>query len=89
MSKKSGFHCQIWPKSVTHIHGITPKQYLHLNFPLKEIEWSQDDLLRLVHSSETMPFSQQKNTHSQDVEPAIAIWKERNQSTKALIPCGN
>ena len=24
MSKKSGFHRQIWPKSVTHLHGITP-----------------------------------------------------------------
>ena len=23
MSKKSGFHRQIWPKSVTHLHGIT------------------------------------------------------------------
>ena len=23
MSKKSGFHRQIWPKSVTHLHGVT------------------------------------------------------------------
>ena len=40
------------------IDTFRSQQYLHLNFPLKEIEWSQDDLLRLVHSLEIVPSSQ-------------------------------
>ena len=76
------------------IHGnpidtFLSQQYLHLTFPFEEIEWSQDDPLRLVHISATMLPSQQNALPVSDVEPAITIWKERNQSTKALIPCGN
>ena len=47
---------------ILHSHPVDTflsQQYLHLIFPLKKIEWSQDDLLRLVHSSETLPFIQQ------------------------------
>ena len=65
------------------------QQYLHLIFPLKEIEWSQDDLLILVHSSVVVPSSQQNALLVNDVEPTITIWKEIYRSTKALIPCGN
>ena len=75
-----------------HSHPVETfhsQQYLHLSFPLKGIEWSQDDLLRLVHSSETMPSSQQNVLPVNDVKTAIKIWKERNQYTKALIPFGN
>ena len=74
-----------------HIHPIDTfhsQQYLHLCFPFKEIKWSQDDLLKLIHSSEIVP-SVSKIAPSQDVEPKIAIWKEINRSTKDLIPCGN
>ena len=65
------------------------QQYLHLSFPFEEIEWSQDDPLRLVHISALVPFSQQNALPVSDVKPAITIWKERNRYTKALKPCGN
>ena len=34
MSRKSGFHRQIWPKSVTHLHGITQTQLCWLGYVL-------------------------------------------------------
>ena len=74
-----------------HSHSIEAfrsQQYLHIWFPFKEVKWSQDDLLRLIHSSEIVT-SVSRMILVNDVKPAIKNWKERNQSTKALIPCGN
>ena len=49
--------------------------YLHLCFPFKEIKWSQDDLLRLIHSSEIVP-SVSRMLPVNDVEPAIQIGRK-------------
>ena len=58
------------------------------NVVADKIKWSQDDLLRLIHSSKIVP-SVSRMLPVNDVKPAIKNWKERNRSTKALIPCGN
>ena len=74
-----------------HSHSVEAfhsQQYLHLLFPFKEVKWSQDDLLRLIHSLENVPLVN-RMVPVNDVEPAITNWKKRNWSTKALIPCGN
>ena len=39
MSKKSGFHRQIWPKSVTHLHGITLNHGFSIN--VEEPSWER------------------------------------------------
>ena len=59
-------------------HGIIvesfhSQQYLHLSFLFEEIEWSQDDPLRLVHISATVPFNQQNALPDSDVELVIEI----------------
>ena len=65
------------------IHGnpietFLSQQYIHISFPFKQIEWIQDDPLRLVHISAHVPFSQQNALRDSDVKPAITIWRERN-----------
>ena len=45
------------------IHGkpieiFLSQQYLHLSFPFEEIEWIQDDPLRLFHITAPVPLSQ-------------------------------
>ena len=60
------------------VETFISQQYLHLSFPFEEIEWSQDDPLRLVHISAPMPFSQQNELPVSDVEHEISIWKEIN-----------
>ena len=54
------------------VEAFTPQQNLHLNLPLEKVEWSQDDLLRLIHSSEIVP-SVSKMLLVNDVEPTITI----------------
>ena len=71
------------------IETFLSQKYLHLIFPFEEIEWSHDDPLRLVHILAPVPFSQQNVLPVNNVEPVIMIWKDKNQSIKALIPCGN
>ena len=52
MSKKSGFHRQIWPKSVTHLHGITLKRvllwYVLHFFGLRRLNWTKKDPPRVL-----------------------------------------
>ena len=76
-----------------NFHGnskeASTQQNIHLSLPFKNVEWSQDDPLRLIHISTIVPFNQQNVLPYSDVEPTIAIWKENNRTTKDLIPCGN
>ena len=60
------------------IYTFLSQKYIHLIFPFKEIEWSQDDPLRLVHISAPVPFSQQNALPVSDVKTEITIWKERS-----------
>ena len=63
-----------------HSHPIDTflsQEYLYIYFPFKEVKWSQDDLLRFIHSSETVPLVNRIDP-SQHVKLAIEIWKERN-----------
>ena len=46
-------------------------------------------MVRLIHSSTTMPVNIQNALLVSDVDPAKEIEEENNQDTKALIPCGN
>ena len=47
MSKKSGFHRQNWPKSVTHLHGITQNSVHNYLNDDKTLRSSIDDWFRI------------------------------------------
>ena len=54
------------------VEAFCSQQYLHLCFLFKEIKWSQDDLLRLIYSSEIVP-SISRMLPINDVEPTKQI----------------
>ena len=64
-----------------HSHPIDAffsKQYLHLCFPFKEIERSQDSFLWLIHSSRKSVPAVSRRLPVTDVEPANFFLKEIN-----------
>ena len=57
--------------------------------PFEVVEWSQDDMVRLIHSLETVPFYRQTTLLVNDFDPTKAIRDNYNRAKLAMIPCEN
>ena len=84
----SSWKCRHATKSWESGHRKRCVILIYNRFPLMHEFRGEDDILRLIHSSEIV-HSVSRITPSQDVEPAIATWKDINPSAKAPIPCVN
>ena len=49
---------------------LNPHQNLHLCLPFEVVEWNQDDMVRLIYSSATVPLNRQNALPMNDVDPA-------------------
>ena len=79
---------------VKGLYRVTMETKAEPNAAAEKIKWHnrRDEAYGIVeHPSGicTKACTSTEFAPGQDVEAAIAIWKERNRSTKALIPCGN
>ena len=57
--------------------------------PFEVVEWSQHDMVRLIHSSASASLNRQNVFPMSDVDPKKEIVEENNRATKSLIPFGN
>ena len=71
------------------VEAFTPHQNLHMCIPFEVVEWSQDDMVRLIHSIAIVPLNKPNMLPVSDVNPTKAIEEDKNISTKDLISCGN